>query len=166
MSKIHRLAGLSLATALACGLATSANAQLLQHKDLSSAIATTIALTAVDVCKEQGYNVSVHVVGRNGEVLVGLRHHAAGVNTFENSFKKAYTARTFRIASGKFAENVGQNPVAWQLFLSINPAELCPLPVRKVDATVGVVCVYDASGDGKDEVCALRGIYKVKDQLR
>ena len=54
MSKIHRLAGVSLAAALACGLATSANAQLLQHKDLSSAIATTIALTAIDACKAAG----------------------------------------------------------------------------------------------------------------
>src|SRR4051794_1755007 len=97
MSKVHHLVGATLA----CVLATSANAQLLHHKDLSSAIATTIALAAVEACKAAGYNVSVHVVGRNGEVLVGLRHHAAGVNTFENSWKKAYTSRTFRIPSGK-----------------------------------------------------------------
>src|SRR3977135_386548 len=141
MSKIHRLAGVSLATALACGLAPSANAQLLQHKVLSSGIATTIALTAVDACKEQGYNVSVHVVGRNGEVLVGLRHHAAGVNTFENCWKKASTARTFRIATGKFAENVGQNPVAGQLFLANIVAARGALPIMIGEETIGAVSV-------------------------
>jgi uncharacterized protein GlcG (DUF336 family) len=111
MSKIAlHVAGISLAAALAG--ATSANAQVLVHKDLSLAMATTIALTAIENCKTAGYNVSVHVVGRNGETIVGLRHHAAGPNTFENSLKKAYTSRTFRTPSGKFAENVGQNPVA------------------------------------------------------
>ena len=64
MSKIAlRVAGISLAAALAG--ATSANAQVLTHKDLSLAMATTIALTAVENCKAAGYNVSVHVVGRN-----------------------------------------------------------------------------------------------------
>ena len=166
MSKIHRLAGASLATALACGLATSANAQLLQHKDLSSAIATTIALTAVDACKQAGYNVSVHVVGRNGEVLVGLRHHAAGVNTFENSWKKAYTSRTFRIASGKFAENVGQNPVAGQLFLANITAARGALPIKIGEETIGAVGVSGAPGGDKDEVCAKAGIDKVAGDLK
>src|SRR5437588_11820372 len=114
MSKIAlRVAGFSLAAALAG--ASSANAQVLMHKDLSLAMATAIALQAVETCKQNGYNVSVHVVGRNGETQVGLRHHAAGPNTFENSLKKAYTSRTFRTESGKFAENVGQNPVAGAL---------------------------------------------------
>ena len=90
-----RIAGISLAAALAG--ATSAHAQVLVHKDLSLAMATTIALTAVENCKAAGYNVSVHVMGRNGEVLVALRNDKAGPNTFENSMKKAYTARTFRI---------------------------------------------------------------------
>ena len=166
MSKVHCLAGVSLAAALACGLATSANAQLLQHKDLSSAIATTIALTAVDACKAAGYNVSVHVVGRNGEVLVGLRHHAAGVNTYENSWKKAYTSRTFRTPSGKFAENVGQNPVAGQLFLANITAARGALPIMIGEETIGVVGVSGAPGGDKDEVCAQAGIDKVKDQLR
>src|SRR5947207_12749838 len=113
LSKIAlRVAGASLAAAFSCGLAASANAQVLMHKDISLAMATTIALTAVENCKAAGYNVSVHVLGRNGETLIGLRNDKAGPNTYENSFKKAYTSRTFRIPSCRFAENVGQNPVA------------------------------------------------------
>ena len=162
MLKVHHLVG----AALACVLATSANAQLLQHKDLSSAVATTIALTAVDACKAQGYNVSVHVVGRNGEVLVGLRHHAAGVNTFENSWKKAYTARTFRTPSGKFAENVGQNPVAGQLFLANITAARGALPIMIGEEVIGAAGVSGAPGGDKDEACVKAGIEKVADQLK
>jgi uncharacterized protein GlcG (DUF336 family) len=165
MSKIAlRVAGISLAAALAG--ATSANAQVLTHKDLSLAMATTIALTAVENCKAAGYNVSVHVVGRNGETIVALRHHAAGPNTFENSMKKAYTSRTFRIESGKFAENVGQNPVAGQLMLANIVAARGALPIKIGDETIGGVGVSGAPGGDKDEVCAQAGIDKVKDQLK
>jgi uncharacterized protein GlcG (DUF336 family) len=148
------------------GLAAPASAQVLVHKDLSLAMATAIALQAVETCKQNGYNVSVHVVGRNAETLVGLRHHAAGPNTFENSLKKAYTSRTFRTESGKFAENVGQNPVAGALMLANVVAARGALPIKIGEETIGGVGVSGAPGGDKDEVCAQAGIDKVKDQLR
>ena len=164
MSKIAlHVAGISLAAALG---ATSANAQVLMHKDLSLAMATTIALTAIENCKAAGYNVSVHVVGRNGETIVGLRHHAAGPNTFENSMKKAFTARTFRLPSGKFAENVGQNPVAGALMLANVVAARGALPIMIGQETIGGVGVSGAPGGDKDEVCAQAGIDKVAGDLK
>jgi uncharacterized protein GlcG (DUF336 family) len=159
-----RIAGISLAAALAG--ATSAQAQVLVHKDLSLAMATTIALTAVENCKAAGYNVSVHVMGRNGEVLVALRNDKAGPNTFENSMKKAYTARTFRVASGKFAENVGQNPVAGALMLANIVAARGALPIMIGQETIGGVGVSGAPGGDKDEVCAQAGIDKVAGDLK
>src|SRR6266446_4477322 len=161
-----RAAGVALAAVLAAGLATSANAQVLVHKDLSIAMATTIALTAVENCKGAGYNVSVHVLGRNGETLVGLRNDKAGPNTYENSFKKAYTSRTFRIESGKFADNVGQNPVAAQLMLANIVAARGALPIKIGEETIGSVGISGAPGGDKDEVCAQAGIDKVKDDLK
>src|SRR5262245_65862314 len=59
--------------ALACSLAIGANAQLVTIKQLSLPIAATIGTTALQTCKAQGYNVSVHVIGNMGEVLVALR---------------------------------------------------------------------------------------------
>ena len=116
MSKIAlRIAGLSV-SASACGLATSANAQLLAHKDLSLAMATTIAQTTIATCKAQGYNVSVHVLGREGQVVLAVRNPDAGLATFENSMKKAYTARTFARSSGEFAEGVKGNPMPARSF--------------------------------------------------
>jgi len=164
MSKIATaIAAVSLA---AGGLAAPANAQVLVHKDMSLAMATAIALQAVETCKANGYNVSVHVVGRQGETVVALRNDKAGVNTFENSMKKAYTSRTFRIDSGKFAENVGQNPVAGQLMLANIVAARGALPIKIGEETIGAVGVSGAPGGDKDEVCAQAGIDKVKDQLK
>src|SRR3954471_20393236 len=157
-----RIAAISLAATFLAG-ATSASAQVLVHKDLSLAMATTIAMTAVDSCKAAGYNVSVHVMGRNGEVLVALRNDKAGPNTFENSMKKAFTSRTFRIPSGKFAENVGQNPVAPQLMLANIVAARGALPISIGDEVIGSVGVSGAPGGDKDEACAQAGIDKVKD---
>ena len=160
----YRIAGLALASALVGGRA--ANAQLLTPKDLSVATATAIAQTAIDTCKAQGYNVSAHVLGREGQIVVAIRNPAAGFATFENSMKKAYTARTFRIPSGKFAENVGQNPAAAQLMLANIVAARGALPILIGDETIGGVGVSGAPGGDKDEVCAQAGIDKVKDQLK
>jgi uncharacterized protein GlcG (DUF336 family) len=162
----NRLAGLSLASALACGAATSANAQVLAHKDISLAMATTMAMTAIETCKGQGYSVSVNVVGREGEVLIGLRNELAGPATMENSMKKAYTARTFRTPSGKFADNVKGNPTAGALFLAnVVPAQGA-LPIMIGDDTIGAIGVSGAPGGDKDEVCAKAGIDKVSADLK
>jgi uncharacterized protein GlcG (DUF336 family) len=74
---------LAFSSALACGLAGSANAQLMTHKDLSLAMANQIAETAINTCKQQGYNVSVNVLGREGQVITAARGDGAGFNTFE-----------------------------------------------------------------------------------
>jgi uncharacterized protein GlcG (DUF336 family) len=158
------IAGLALVSALAC--VTSANAQLLNHKDLSVGIATTIARTAIDTCKAQGYNVSVNVLGREGQVVVAVRGEGAGFNTMENSMKKAYTARTMRRPSGDFADAVKDNPTAGALFLAnIVPARGA-LPIKVGDDVIGAVGVSGAPGGDKDEACAKAGIDKVAAELK
>jgi uncharacterized protein GlcG (DUF336 family) len=162
----YRLAGLSLASTLACGVATSANAQLLVHKDLSLAMATTMAMTAIETCKGQGYNVSVHVLGRDGEVILGLRNELAGAATMENSMKKAYTARTFRRSSGEFANGVKGNATAGALFLTNIVAAQGALPIKVGDDVIGAIGVSGAPGGDKDEACAKAGIDKVSADLK
>jgi len=44
--------------------------------------------------------MSSTVVGRNGEIIVQIRGDNSGPHTAENSFRNAYTARTFRAPSG------------------------------------------------------------------
>jgi len=148
------------------GFAAVAHAQLLTHKDLSVAMATTMAMAAIDACKTQGYNVSAHVLGREGQVVVAIRNPAAGFGTFENSMKKAYTARTTRAPSGKFAETVKGNPNAAQFFLTNFVAAQGALPIMAGNDVIGAIGISGAPGGDKDEACAKVGIDKVAAQLR
>ena len=159
---LHRLA----VAGLACVLVPAAAAQLLNQKSLSAAIAMTIAQTALETCTKQGYHVSVHILGNNGEVLVALRGDGAPPHTMENSQRKAYTARTFRIPSGEFVQRVKDNPTLGAVHLSGIIAAQGALPIKAGDEVIGAVGVSGAPGGDKDEACSKAGIDKVADQLK
>src|SRR5579864_6502174 len=114
MKKIMIAAGLMLFG----GFTASVQAQLVTHKDLSVTTAVTIAQTAVQTCKAEGYNVSAHVLGRSGEVLVAMRGDDTGPHTLENSMKKAWTARAQRAPSVNFANAVKMNPTVGAIHLT------------------------------------------------
>lgn len=146
--------------------ALPAEAQLLAHKDLSLATALTIATTAADTCKGQGNRVSVTVVGRNGEIIVQLRGDDASPHTIENSQRKAYTSRTFRVPSGEIAQRLKDNPTAFFVHLNGVIAAQGALPIKIGDEVIGAVGVSGSPGGDKDEVCAKAGIDKVADELK
>jgi uncharacterized protein GlcG (DUF336 family) len=167
MSKTaFRIAGVSLAAALACGLTGAANAQLVTHKDISVTMALTMAETAIATCKTNGYKVSANVLGRNGEIIVQMRGDDTGPHTLENSMKKAYTARAQRRSSGDFGDSLKDNFTAGALHLTnIVPARGA-LPIKVGEDTIGAIGVSGAPGGEKDEVCAKAGIDKVADELK
>jgi uncharacterized protein GlcG (DUF336 family) len=165
MSNNGLFAGLGIA-GLGLAFAAPADAQLLARKDLSLAAALTIATTAADLCKSQGYTVSVTVVGRNGEVILQMRGDNAPPHTVENSFRKAYSARTFRVPSGELVQRVKDNPTAPFVHLSNVVAAQGALPIKAGDDVIGAVGVSGAPGGEKDEVCAKAGIDKAADTLK
>ena len=158
-----RFAGLALAIAFATA---PASAQLLDRKDLSLATALTIATTAAETCKAQGYRVSVTVVGRNGEVIVQLRGDNASPHTMENSFRKAYTSRTFRIPSGDMVQRLKDNPQLGLIHLSNVIANQGALPIKVGEETIGAAGASGAPGGEKDEACVKAGIDKVASMLK
>jgi uncharacterized protein GlcG (DUF336 family) len=159
---IHRFAW----AALALVVATPGRAQLIEHKDLSLATALAIATTAEDTCQAQGNRVSVTVVGREGQVIVLLRGDGASPHTVENSRRKAYTARTFRIPSGEFAKRVKDNPTTGLVHLSGIVAAQGALPIKVGDDVIGAVGVSGSPGGDKDEACAKAGLDKVAAELK
>jgi uncharacterized protein GlcG (DUF336 family) len=166
LKPIAVFAGAVLASGLTFTVSSPASAQLLARKDLSLAMALTMASTAAETCKAQGHRVSVHVVGRNGEVLVSLRGDGASPHTMENSFRKAYTARTFRVSSGDFAKRVAANPTLGQVHLSNIVASQGALPITVGEDIIGAIGVSGAPGGDKDEACAKTGIDKVAADLK
>ena len=161
-----RFAAMALASAGVFAAATPASAELLSHKDLSSSIAFTIAETAIETCKANGYSVSVTVVGRSGEIILQVRGDNTGPHTVENSFRKAYTARTFRSPSGDFAARVKADPSLPLIHLSNIIANQGALPIKLGDDVLGAAGASGAPGGEKDEACIKAGLDKVADQLK
>ena len=126
----------------------------------------TIAQTAIDTCKGNGFAVSVAVVGRTGELILQVRGDGTGPHTVENSFKKAYTARTFRSPSAGLAKRLKDDPLLPLIHLSNVVAAAGAFPIKAGEDVVGAVGVSGAPGGDKDEVCAQAGIDKVADQLK
>jgi uncharacterized protein GlcG (DUF336 family) len=154
------------AIALACALATPASAQLLTRKDVSAAMALTIAQTAMAACAANGYRVSATVVGRNGEVLIQIRGDGTGPHTMENSFKKAFTARTFRIPSGEMEERLKKNPQMGAQYLTGFTTARGALPIKIGDEVIGAAGVSGAPGGDKDEACVQAGLEKIAADLK
>ena len=159
---LFRLAGIGLTFVLA----SSASAQLLARKDLSAQTALTIAETAIATCTANGYRVSATIVGRNGEVLVQIRGDGTGPHTMENSFKKAFTARTFRIPSGEMEDRLKQNPQMGAQYLTGFTTGRGALPIKVGEDVIGAAGASGAPGGEKDEACVKAGIDKVADQLK
>jgi uncharacterized protein GlcG (DUF336 family) len=166
LSFIPRPAALAAAAALVFA-AAPAPAQLLEHKDLTAAMAVTIAQTAIETCKANGYTVSATVVGRNGEIIAQIRGDNASPHTVENSFRKAYTARTLRAPSGALAERIKTDPAIGNILHLTNIIALQgALPIKVGEETIGAAGVSGAPGGEKDETCVKAGIDKVADQLK
>jgi uncharacterized protein GlcG (DUF336 family) len=161
-----RRAAIALAATCVCALAAPASAQLLDHKDLTASIAIAIAQTTIETCKANGYAVSVTVVGRNGEVILQLRGDNTGPHTFENSFRKAYTARTFRSPSGALVERLKADPTLGLIHLTNVIANQGALPIKVGEDVIGAAGASGAPGGEKDEACVKAGLDKVADQLK
>ena len=165
-SATHRLSLLGLAAALSCSAAAPARADLLVQKSLSAAMAVTVATEAIAACKAAGFAVSATVVGRIGEVIVQIRGDGTGPHTMENSFKKAYTSRTFRIPSGEMEERFKKNPQLGAVFLSNITTARGALPIKVGEETIGAAGVSGAPGGEKDEACVKTAIDKIAAQLK
>ena len=164
-SSALRIAAVTVAAACAAW-AAPARAQLLEHKDLTASIAITIAQTAIETCKAQGYAVSATVVGRNGEIIVQVRGDNTPPHTMENSFRKAYTARTLRAPSGALVERLKENPNLGFIHLTNIIAFQGALPIKVGEEVIGAAGASGAPGGEKDEACVKAGIDKVADRLK
>lgn len=163
MSVLSRVALVALGGAV---LAIPASAQTIARKDLSIDGAVVIATTAMADCKAKGWPVSVTVVGRNGETVAQLRGDGTGPHTMENSWKKAFTSRTFRIPSGEMEKRLKDNPQMGAQYLTGFTTGRGALPIKIGDEVVGAAGASGAPGGEKDEACIQTGLDKVKDLLK
>ena len=139
---------------------------VVMQRNLSLAMAKTIAEASLAECKSKGFNTSVAVVDRAGQVLVILRDDQATAQTAEMARRKAYTARMFRITTMEFQKRTISDPArAAQRDLTDILALSGGVPVQVGNDTIGGVGSAGSTLE-TDDACAKAGIAKVADLLK
>lgn len=134
-------------------------------RNVSMDLATAIMTAAMDRCSKDGYQVSVAVVDRAGQMIAFLRADDSAPHTAELARRKAYTARTFKMTSEEFAKRMETEPVRRQQATLPGVIGIPGgLPLRVGDDVIGGVGL--SGSPGVDPVCVQAGIDKVQDQLK
>ena len=158
-------------TILAIGLAAigsghAAAQGIVMQRNLSLAMAKTIAEAAQVECKAKGFNTSVAVVDRAGQVLVIMRDEQATAQTAEMARRKAYTARMFRISTLEFQKRTEEDPGREaQRDLADILALSGGVPIQIGNDTNGAVGSAGSNLE-MDDACSKAGVAKVANLLK
>jgi uncharacterized protein GlcG (DUF336 family) len=154
------------AMALGLGLGTSTQAQVVMQPNVSLELAREIAVAAMDACHSLGFDTSVAVVDRAGDLVVLFRATASTPQTAEMARRKAYTARMWRRTSQEWAAQTLADP---QRFPQRDLFDVVALsggvPIKLGEETIGGV---GSAGSNlqQDNDCAQAGVDAVAAQLQ
>lgn len=143
-----------------------ADEALVSFKIMSLDTAQTLAKAALGACQKEGFQVSVAVVDRFGNLQVLLRDRFAGPHTPETARRKAWTAISFRADTLELAEFT-QSGRPQSAARDIPGALMLGggVPVEAAGNIVGGVGISGAPGGQQDDACARAGIAAVEDDL-
>jgi uncharacterized protein GlcG (DUF336 family) len=156
------------ASALLFVTSQPAHAALVAHvSTISADAALQAAHAALDACRKDGQKVTVSVVDASGRLKAQIRDDGASPHTPEHSFRKAYTALTYREASAEVGKRAAQAKgiaIGPQLLPNITSAA-GGVPVKADGAVIGAVGVSgtpgSAGGGEHDGKCAAAGVEAV-----
>jgi uncharacterized protein GlcG (DUF336 family) len=138
---------------------------VVMQRNLSLALAKTIAEATLAECQAKGFHTSAAVVDRAGQPLVLLRDEQATAQTLEMSRRKAYTARMFRTTTLEFQKRTTDPELLPQRDVSEILALGGGVPILVGNEVIGGVG-SSGSSQTQDDACAKAGIAKVADQLK
>ena len=161
---LKALVGIGLAAILS-GRVT-AQEGLVSQRNLSLAMAKTIAEATLAECRSKGFHTAVAVVDRAGQVLVLLRDEQTTAQVAEMARRKAYTARMFRMTTAEFQKRtMPDQPLAAQRDIADILALSGGVPIKIGDETIGGVGSAGSNLEA-DDACAKAGVAKVADLLK
>jgi uncharacterized protein GlcG (DUF336 family) len=145
-----------------------AQAQSVANEPTVSADAALEAATAALAhCRKEGQKVSVTVVDASGRIKASVRDDGAAPHSAEHSFRKAYTALTFRMPSADYGKRAAQAKgvaIGPQLLPGVTTAA-GGVPIKAGAATIGAIGVSgtpsSAGGGEGDAKCAAAGIERI-----
>ncbi len=144
---------------------------LLTESALSTDAAIEVARGALAHCRKEGQKVSVTVVDHAGRAKVSLRDDGAAPHSAEHSFRKAYTALSYKTTSadvGKRAAEAKGAAIGPQLLPNMTTSA-GGVPIKAGNVTLGAVGVSgtpgSAGGGEHDAKCAEAGIERIAKDL-
>jgi uncharacterized protein GlcG (DUF336 family) len=163
---LRAFTGVGVALSVALTISGRLTAQgVVMQRNVSLAMAKTIAEATLAACKAKGYNTSAAVVDRAGQVLVIMRDDQATAQTAEMARRKAYTARMFRTTTMEFQKRTADPTLAAQRDVSDILALGGGVPIQVGNDTFGGVGSSGSSQE-MDDACARAGIAKVAEFLK
>ncbi|SIT00470.1 Uncharacterized conserved protein GlcG, DUF336 family [Roseivivax lentus] len=150
---------LAALTAIAAPFAAAAQ-ELPTRAYLPLGMASDAALSALEACAADGYNVSVAIVGRDGGLKVHMTADNSGPHTVGSAQGKAFTSASMGRDTTGLAQFIGENPQHDGL-RSMDTRMVIQgggLPIRIGGALVGGIGVGGAPGGHLDEACARAGL--------
>ena len=143
--------------------ATASAADLPKESVLPLVLATKAAQATIDKCKADGYNVSVAVVDRGGNLRALLRQDGTGPHSVESSRRKAYSAASLKRPTGDVAAVIVKMPAIQNMqFMDDNMLLLAGgLPIEIGGEVVGGIGVGGAPGGHLDAACAEAGLKSI-----
>ena len=162
-----RLKSIVVIAAIAALAPMRADAQVLTERNISLQLALSIAQAAMAACKTDGYDVSVAVVDRAGDLKVMLRADTANPHNADLARRKAYTSRTFKVPSMEVAKRTnGPTDLSGQRFL----VDVIPLggglPINVGNDTIGALGISGSPTQEGDEKCATAALASVANSLK
>jgi len=166
----------SAATLALFPCAAMAQTTLVTERSISASAAMELATVALEACRKHGSQVTITVLDQAGHTKLMLRDDGANPHSVEHSFRKAYTALTYRMPSGEYGKRATGNFPASHgpLHLSNITTAAGGLPIRAGKTVVGAIGISGTPGAGgsgaggggaADEVCAQAGIERISKGL-
>ena len=145
----------------------SAHADVLRTEiQIGSDTALAAASVALKACEKRGFKVSVAVVDPSGELKAFLRGDGAAPHTVEVSFRKAFSANTYRAPTSVLNPIFGKDPMAASVPHQRNVTTIpggVPIVVRgSVIGAIGVSGARPTPPVIPDEECAQAGIDHIR----
>lgn len=155
-------AALVLCTALAAAQGSST----FSVKLMTPETALAAARAALEDCRRQGFQVAVAVVDRFGTLQVLLRDRFAGAHTVGVASDKAWTAASFKVATGAIGEETqAGKPMS---ALRSHPRVLAAGGGQVIEmggSLLGAIGVSGGPNGDADDSCARAGIRAITDML-
>ena len=151
---------------ISMSLPAKAEDALAEFKMLKPEIAFKLAQETMNACRDLGFQVSVAVTDRFGNIQVLVRDQLAGMHTPEIAQKKAWTAASFKADTQTMMEETQAGKEQSGVRFSENAIMVAGgLMVEVQGSLVGAIGVSGAPGGLEDEKCAKLGLEAIEDDL-